>query len=115
MQSSLRRALGDSRAGVVAIIMLLVWAAGGVCFAASQTAHQLAPFVMTGIAIRGLPTLSPGDVVQIARAITDSCGLLLIGAMDVMLAIVLSQWLYGTNPLPALRTYVGQITRRSHA
>ena len=102
-----RGVLVRSHVGAVTIVFLLLGAVGAALQGLSLHAVHAADFVLTAVAIRGLPLISAGDRMEAVIAaiyIYDA-------AIGIVAAWLLSRWVYGVGPLRALAGYwsiVGQ-------
>jgi hypothetical protein len=118
MQSSLRKALIDSHVAAIAIAVMFVAVFSYTASALSalwKPALQVLDFLMTAVAIRGVPSMT-----LTSRYMTDymfpvALAYLLLASTNLCGAWLLSRWVYGAGPLCALGQYKGKLSRNTHA
>jgi hypothetical protein len=115
MKVSLREVLAESHIAAVAVAVLLLWAITSAAWAISTPVYRAAEFVVTAVAILGIPysshTWNASDWFMFVTT-----GYSLYGALVSFAgAWVLSHWVYGVGPFRALIEYRGKIARRSNA
>lgn len=110
----LRATLRRSHTAVAMIVLLYLWATTALVSAVEQSVHTFGPMVATAVAIVGVPTLSRGDLslLRIKMLTTGADVVELI--VELALAWVVAQWVYGTGPLQALSAWGKPLLRRSH-
>jgi hypothetical protein len=111
----LREALRRSQAAVATMVVLYLWATTALVSAVEQSVHTFGPMVATAVAIVGAPTLSRGDLSLLRMKALMTCANLVELAVELTLAWVVAQWVYGTGPLRVLSAWSKPLLRRSHA
>jgi hypothetical protein len=112
VKPSFRAVLAESHVAVVSISILLLWALDWAFRALSVVLVPLAEFVITAIAIRGVPYWSAAET---WLALFPTSLYLLSAIAGYSAAWLLSKWAYGMSPIKCLRTYRDRIVRRIHA
>jgi hypothetical protein len=114
MQRSFRKALADSHVAAIVLALLLFWPTQAVLQAMRGPFIRAVTFAVTMIAIRDVPSMSPGlntiDRLMLAAFVSTLCRAVLSFAA----AAILSRWVYGTSPLYVLRIYCSQLARRTN-
>lgn len=111
----LREALRRSHVAIAMIALLYLWATAGFLTAIAEAWQRVGLDVAIIIAVRGTPTMDPG---QWARLHMDSlrlAGHLFPAIAQVVLAWIVSRVVYGIGPLRALSVWSKPLLRRSHA
>jgi hypothetical protein len=112
VKPSLRATLVESHVAAVAISIFLLWSLDWAFSALWAVLVPTAEFVLTAIAIRGVPYWS-GAENWVALLETSSY---LSGAIASWSAAwLLSRWAFGVSPLKCLRIYRSRITGSIHA
>lgn len=112
--SSIRKALAESHIAAVAIGLLLYSSIQSGFIALWPPFSRAVDFLITAIAIRGVPYISPGfdfeDRVMVTESLSHSAYVLL----GLVAAWILSRWIYGAGPFQTLRQYRARLARRNH-
>lgn len=115
MQPSLRETLADTHIAAVAIAVLLLSSLDSGFRALWPPLPRTIEFVVTAIAIRGVPYISP--TFTVADWLTwGSAGAYFVYALICLaVAWLVSRWVYGVGPVQGLRRYGARLARRSNA
>jgi hypothetical protein len=113
MKPSLRQTLFDSHISAVTIAVLLVWSLGDFLEAVWPPAVSAISFLLTAIAIRGLPFVPPRFTISEREMILVSCDALFRASTNIVAAWILSHWVYGMGPLQSLKNCRERLTRRN--
>jgi len=110
----LRDALRRSYAAIAVIVLLYLWAISPLIAAWVDAWHELGPYVLTAIAIRGAPTIGPWEGSALQRSLSLAGIGLVGGGVNLALAWLVAHWVYGTGPLQALSAGSKPLRRRDH-
>jgi hypothetical protein len=111
VRPSLRAVLVDSHIAAVAIAVLLVWSLDAGFRALSGPFLRITDFLVTAVAILGIPYFSWTVVDRLSLGATLDH---LFGSiLNLAAAWLLSRWAYGTGPVQALGKYRTRLPRRS--
>jgi hypothetical protein len=111
VKPSLRATFAESHVAAIAISILLLWTLDWIFAALWAVLVPMVEFVLTAIAIRGIPYWSAADNLL---ALFETSSYLSGAIASCSAAWLLSRWAYGVSPLKCLRTYRGRIDRRIH-
>ena len=115
MKGRLRKVLADSHVAAVTIAVLLMWALDATFRGLWDPAYDLGAFVLTGLAIRDIPYVSPTLTVA-DRLMLITTGYFLYSAVICFLAAwLLSRWVYGMGPIRILTTCGNRLSGRKNA
>lgn len=114
MQSSFRKVLVESNVGIAMVGTLLFWAVYGVFLAMGDVARPLVFPTATAIAIHAWPAMDRYDLILFDIALTEACARLLQSALNLLLALLLSRWIFDLSLRRSLGMYGKQLARRSH-
>ena len=108
MKSTLRKQLADSHIAAVAVVVLLLWALLFV-FDAFNAVFEIIieaiGFLITAIAIRGIPYYSPGFNWHDRVQLIVSLEFFAYSLIDFLAALVLSIWAYKEGPIRMMNRY----------
>jgi len=113
VKQHLRDILAESHISAIAISILLLWSLSSAFLALGQPFVALADYLVTAVAIVGIPSSGPitlGDKVMLF--ITGQY--LLSASMSFAAACVLSRWAYGTGPFRSLSQFRNAILRNGN-
>lgn len=113
MKPSVRKILADSHVATVAVALLLLFSLINLFHALARPSVQLAEFLITAIAILGVPSgswpLTTADWIML----TPSFFYLYSFAVTLAAAWLLSRWVYGAGPIRSLSRYRDILSRRT--
>jgi hypothetical protein len=112
VKPSLRAALVESHVAAVAVSIFLLWSLDYAFSALWAVLVPTVEFVVTAIAIRGVPYWS---VAENRVALFETCTYLSGTITSWSAAWLLSRWAFGVSPLKCLRIYHSRITGSFHA
>jgi hypothetical protein len=115
MKLSLRQVLADSHVCAVAIAVLLIWSFNSAVEALWEPFFGLVSYLITAIAILGLPYIPTQFTFSQRGMLIKSCFLLFNAFICLASAWLLSHWVYGEGPLRSLCNYRERFARGSHA
>ncbi len=115
MKLSLRQVLAESHISAVAIAILLIWSFNSAVEALWEPVFGLVSYLITAIAILGLPYIPPQFTFSQRGMLIRSCFLLSNAFICLASASLLSRWVYGNGLLRSLWKYRERFARRSHA
>ena len=115
MKVSLRQILAESHISAVAIAVLLIWSFNSAVEALWEPFFGLVSYLVTAIAILGLPYIPPQFTFSQRGMLMKSCFFLFNALICLASAWLLSRWVYGKGPLRSLRNCRLRFARRSHA
>jgi hypothetical protein len=115
MKPSLRQVLADSHVSAVAIAILLIWSFDSVLNAFWDPFLNAFSFLVTAVAILGLPYIPPQLSFSQRLMLITSCGSLFNAFSCLAAAWLLSRWVYGMGPVCSLKTYRERLARRRNA
>ncbi len=105
MRPSLRKVLAESHVAAVAVAVLLLFSLINLFHALARPLVQLAEFLITAVAILGVPAyswpLTTADWIMLA----PSFFYLYSFAVTLTAAWLLSRWVYGAGPIRSLSRY----------
>jgi hypothetical protein len=102
MKLSLRQVLAESHISAVAIAILLIWSFNSAVEALWEPFFSAVSYLITAIAILGLPYIPPQFTFSQRGMLVKSCFLLLNALTCFASAWLLSRWVYGSGPLGSL-------------
>ena len=109
---SIIQILADSHIAPVAIAVLLVWSFDWGFRLLWTLFAPAANFLLTALAIRGIPYVYSTLVDRIAWTVT--LVYFLSASINLLAAWLLSRWVYGIGPLRCLSKYRPRLTGRTH-
>jgi len=112
---SLRQVLADSHVATVSIALLLLWSLDAAFRGLWDPACRVGAFLLTAIAIRDIPYLSPGGTAVDRFMLISTFYFLYSAIVCLSAAWLLSRWVYGTGPLRSLIACRSKLTGRKHA
>jgi hypothetical protein len=115
MKRSVRQMLADSHVSAVAIAVLLIWSFDSVLDAFWNPFFTAVTFLVTAVAILGLPYIPPRLSFSQRSMLIITCAYLINAICCLAAAWLLSHWVYGKGPLQSLKRYRERLARRSHA
>lgn len=114
MKRSLREVLAESHVAAIAIATLLLWTLTSVASAFRIPFYQVAAYLVTAVAILGIPYSFHTSIGN--WFILTTVGYSLYGALvGFAWACFLSRWVYGVGPFRALSECRARLERRSDA
>ena len=114
MKSCLRSALADSHVSTIALSVLLVWALDLFFRGVWRPLATVAEFLATAIAIRGIPYSSGRFTSQDMIFLAWMLSYIVNASLTVSAAWLLSKWVYGIGPIPAIARDLEAFQRRKN-
>jgi hypothetical protein len=115
MKPSFRQVLADSHVSAVAIAILLIWSFESVLDAFWDPFLNAFSFLITAVAILGLPYIPPQLSFSQRLMLITSCSSLFNALSCFAAAWLLSRWVYGMGPVHSLKSCRKRLARRRHA
>jgi hypothetical protein len=109
-----RKILADSHIAAVAISMLLFFSIQSGFLALWGPLYHAVTFLITAIAIRGVPYVSPGFDFEDRMMVIATSTYLFKALINFAAARLLSRSIYGVGPLRCLSQYRTKLARRNH-
>jgi hypothetical protein len=109
----LRKTLADSHVSAVAVVVLLLFSFGRLAHALPALLPWVVDFLLTAIAVRGLPSVSftVADRLMLTTPITG----LFTAFAGFAAAWLLARWVHGVGPFRCLYAFRAEVTRRNRA
>jgi hypothetical protein len=114
VRHTLREILAESHISAVTIVVLLLWSIISVFRASIWPSIRIAEYLLTAVAIRGIPFAGPFSFADRALLLVRVEHLFYAFA-DFSAAWLLARWVYGEGPLRCLSRYGQRVSRRSNA
>ena len=112
---TLRDVMVDSYIAGATIVLLLFFSFSDIFSALWTPVPQIVTFLLTAVAIQGIPYFSRGLDVVTRLQLEIALSLLSSALISFSSACVLSRWAYGAGPFRSLRTCCNTLRRRTHA
>lgn len=102
MKRPLHEILAESYIAAVAIALLLLWSVDAALWAARDTVYSAAEFIVTAVAIQGIPYSSHIWTIRDRMMFFRTGYGLGNASVDLVAAWLLSHWVYGAGPFRSL-------------
>jgi len=115
MNGRLRQVLADCNVAAVTVAVLLFCAFDAFCRGLWDPLCKLGAFVITGIAIRGVPYMPSTPPISDRLMFLATLHFVYSGFICLLAASLLSRWVYGAGPIRSLSACRSELVRRNDA